>query len=120
MEPVTMATPFMVEERIRQGGSAPLLGCSDIGALLAHFLPRRAPAEEEILRQFVVRHRNARDLWTPPAEIETRDTRRSPWDDSDMVESGFRLSIRRWRCIAGAACWEGEWMDGESFRLRGG
>lgn len=53
---VTMAMLFMLEERLIQKESFPLLSCSDIEALLAHFLPRRDVTVDEVIRQMEARH----------------------------------------------------------------
>lgn len=57
---VMMAMLFMLDERIRHEDTWPLLSCSDIEELLAHFLPRRDVTEEEIIRQLEHRHRKRR------------------------------------------------------------
>ena len=54
---VMMAMLFLLETRQEQEESHPLLSCSDIAGLLAHFLPRRDITPEEVLRQMEVRHR---------------------------------------------------------------
>lgn len=54
---VAMALLFMLEERMRQQSSYPLLSCADIQRLLAGFLPRRDLTQEELIRQMEVRHR---------------------------------------------------------------
>ena len=54
---VMMTMLFMLEERILHQQTHPLLSCSDIETLLAHFLPRRDVTVEEVLRQMDVRHR---------------------------------------------------------------
>jgi SRSO17 transposase len=54
---VMMTMLFMLEERILHQKTHPLLSCSDIETLLAHFLPRRDVTVEEVLRQMDVRHR---------------------------------------------------------------
>lgn len=56
MAMVMMATLFMLETRLAQKDSYPLLSCPDIATLLAHFLPRRDITPEEVLRQMAVRH----------------------------------------------------------------
>lgn len=53
---VMMALLFMLEERIKQQEDYPLLSCSDIETLLAHFLPRRDIEADEVVRQMDVRH----------------------------------------------------------------
>jgi SRSO17 transposase len=53
---VMMAMLFMLEERLSQQESYPLLSCSDIEVLLAQFLPRRDSSVEEIVRQMEARH----------------------------------------------------------------
>jgi len=53
---VLMAMLFMLEEKLSNQESYPLLSCSDIEALLAHFLPRRDVTVEEVVRQMEVRH----------------------------------------------------------------
>jgi SRSO17 transposase len=57
MAMVMMSMLFMLETRIEQKESYPLLSCPDIATLLAHFLPRRDVHPEEVLRQMDVRHR---------------------------------------------------------------
>lgn len=54
---VMMAMLFMLEERLIQKESHPLLSCSDIEVLLAHFLPRRDVTVDEVVRQMEARHR---------------------------------------------------------------
>lgn len=54
---VIMAMLFMLGERLHQSESYPLLSCSDIETLLAHFLPRRNSSRKEVLRQLKNRHR---------------------------------------------------------------
>lgn len=53
---VMMALQFMLEERLYQKDVRPLLSCSDIEELLAHFLPRRDVTLDEVVRQMEVRH----------------------------------------------------------------
>jgi len=53
---VMMAMLFMLEERLVHEQSHPLLSCSDIEILLAHFLPQRDTSREEIVRQMKARH----------------------------------------------------------------
>jgi SRSO17 transposase len=53
---VLMAMLFMLEERLSQQESYPLLSCSDIEILLAHFLPRRDVTVDEVIRQMKARH----------------------------------------------------------------
>lgn len=57
MAMVMMATLFMLETRLAQKDSYPLLSCPDIMTLLAHFLPRRDITPEEVIRQMEIRHR---------------------------------------------------------------
>ena len=54
---VMMAMLFLLEERLSQKETYPLLSCSDIEVLLAHFLPRRDATPEEVVRQMEARHR---------------------------------------------------------------
>lgn len=54
---VTMAMLFMLEEKLLHKQKYPLLSCSDIENLLAHFLPRRDVTVEEVVRQLEARHR---------------------------------------------------------------
>lgn len=56
MAMVMMATLFMLETRLAQKDTYPLLSCPDIATLLAHFLPRRDITPEEVLRQMTFRH----------------------------------------------------------------
>jgi SRSO17 transposase len=53
---VMMAMLFMLEERSAAVDTHPLLSCSDIETLLAHFLPRRDVSVEEVIRQLHLRH----------------------------------------------------------------
>jgi SRSO17 transposase len=53
---VMMAMLFMLEEKLAQKESYPLLSCSDIEVLLAHFLPKRDVTVEEVVRQMEARH----------------------------------------------------------------
>jgi SRSO17 transposase len=53
---VMMAMLFMLEEKLCHKQSHPLLSCSDIEVLLAHFLPRRDVTVAEVVRQLEVRH----------------------------------------------------------------
>ena len=53
---VLMAMLFMLEEQLLHKESHPLLSCSDIEVLLAHFLPRRDVTVEEVVRQMTARH----------------------------------------------------------------
>jgi SRSO17 transposase len=53
---VMMALLFMLSERIEQRAAYPLLSCTDIEVLLAHFLPRRDLDEAEVIRQVAARH----------------------------------------------------------------
>jgi hypothetical protein len=53
---VLMAMLFMLEEKLSQKESYPLLSCSDIEALLARFLPRRDVTVGEVVRQMEARH----------------------------------------------------------------
>lgn len=53
---VMMAMLFMLKERILQEDDVPLLSCSDITTLLAHFLPKRAIRQDEVIHQMEVRH----------------------------------------------------------------
>ena len=53
---VMMAMLFMLEEKLLHKQSHPLLSCSDIEVLLAHFLPKRDVTVEEVVRQMQARH----------------------------------------------------------------
>ena len=53
---VMMAMLFMLEERVAAADTLPLLSCSDVETLLAHFLPRRDVGIDEVIRQMQVRH----------------------------------------------------------------
>jgi len=53
---VAMSLLFMLEERILQKDSYPLLSCSDIETLLKTTLPRRDLDREEVIRQMQKRH----------------------------------------------------------------
>lgn len=54
---VMMAMLFMLEEKLLHKQSHPLLSCSDIEVLLAHFLPRRDVTVTEVVRQMEARHK---------------------------------------------------------------
>jgi SRSO17 transposase len=54
---VMMAMLFMLEEKLLHKQSRPLLSCSDIEVLLAHFLPRRDLTRQEVVRQMEARHK---------------------------------------------------------------
>jgi SRSO17 transposase len=54
---VMMAMLFMLEMRRYHKEDYPLLSCSDIEVLLAHFLPRRDVTVEEVVRQMEDRHK---------------------------------------------------------------
>jgi SRSO17 transposase len=54
---VMMAMLFMLEEKLLQKKSVPLLSCSDIEVLLSRFLPRRDVTVDEVVRQMKARHR---------------------------------------------------------------
>lgn len=54
---VMMAMLFMLTERMQHEDTYPLLSCSDIEELLAHFLPRRDTTKEEVLQQLDYRHK---------------------------------------------------------------
>lgn len=54
---VMMAMLFMLEEKLSQKATYPLLSCADIECLLAHFLPRRDTTVAEVVRQLEARHR---------------------------------------------------------------
>jgi SRSO17 transposase len=53
---VMMAMLFMLEEKLANQESYPLLSCGDIEVLLAHFLPRRDVTVQEVVRQMEARH----------------------------------------------------------------
>jgi SRSO17 transposase len=55
---VIMAMLFMLEEKLLHKKTCPLLSCSDIEALLAHFLPRRDVGVDEVIRQMEARHQS--------------------------------------------------------------
>jgi hypothetical protein len=54
---VMMAMLFMLEMRRYHQDEYPLLSCSDIEVLLAHFLPRRDVTVDEVIRQMEIRHK---------------------------------------------------------------
>jgi SRSO17 transposase len=53
---VMMAMLFMLEEKLLHQQILPLLSCSDIECLLAHFLPQRDTSLQEVVRQMEARH----------------------------------------------------------------
>jgi hypothetical protein len=69
---IMRALLFMFEERVLQASTAPLLRCSDIEPLLAHFLPRKAVTREDIVGQ-MWRHHRKRE-----ASSDSAGRRRSP------------------------------------------
>ncbi len=54
---VMMAMLFMLTERISNKEQYPLLSCSDIETLLAHFLPRRDITVDAVINQMHIRHK---------------------------------------------------------------
>lgn len=54
---VCLAMLFTLREQLLQARSMPLLSLRDLTELLDHYLPRKATAEKEILRQIQKRHR---------------------------------------------------------------
>ena len=54
---VMMAMLFMLEEKLEHRETDPLLSSADIKLLLAHFLPQRKIAAEEVIDQMEYRHR---------------------------------------------------------------
>lgn len=57
MTMVMLAMLYMLETRLTNKGSHPLLSCGDIEKLLSHFLPRKDITEQEVLHQMQTRHR---------------------------------------------------------------
>ncbi len=57
MTMVMLAMLFMLEQRLKQRESYPLMNCADVVALLYHALSHRVVSEEEVLRQLKERHR---------------------------------------------------------------
>jgi hypothetical protein len=53
---VMMAMLLMLEERVAAADALPLLSCSHVETLLAHFLPRRDVSVDEVIRQLQVRY----------------------------------------------------------------
>lgn len=58
---VMMTMLFMLETKISNKESHPLLSSADISGLLSHFLPRRDVTQAEVLRQMEFRHRQRQD-----------------------------------------------------------
>ena len=54
---VMMSMLFMLQTRLKEKESTPLLSCPDVATLLAKFLPRRDTDIEEVFRQMEVRHK---------------------------------------------------------------
>lgn len=52
-----MAMMFMLEERLLQQESLPLLSCGDVEELLKTFLPQKNFTSQEVIRQMEIRHR---------------------------------------------------------------
>jgi len=57
MTMVMLAMLFILEERLLNKATTPLLSAADVVKLLDHFLPKRDITEEEILRQMHIRHK---------------------------------------------------------------
>jgi SRSO17 transposase len=72
---VMMTMLFMLEERCLHRETHPLLSCSDVETLLAHFLPRRDITVDEVLRQMEVRHRKRQASIDSAYRIQMRSTK---------------------------------------------
>jgi SRSO17 transposase len=70
---VAMAMLFMMEERLLQQHAYPLLSCSDIESLLAHFLPRRDRTRDEVIRQMEIRHKKRKSSIDSAYRIQQRE-----------------------------------------------
>jgi len=57
MTMIMLAMLYMLETRLANKRSHPLLSCADIFKLLSHFLPRKDITKAEVLRQMQTRHR---------------------------------------------------------------
>jgi SRSO17 transposase len=57
MTMVMLAMLFILEERLFNKTTLPLLSAADVVKLLEHFLPKKDITEEEILRQMHIRHK---------------------------------------------------------------
>lgn len=57
MTMIMLAMLYMLETRLANKRSHPLLSCADIFELLSHFLPRKDITRAEVLRQMQTRHR---------------------------------------------------------------
>lgn len=57
MTMVMLAMLFILEERLLNKATTPLLSAADVVKLLDHFLPKRDITEKEILRQMHIRHK---------------------------------------------------------------
>jgi len=57
MTMIMLAMLYMLETRLANKRSHPLLSCADIFELLSHFLPRKDITKAEVLRQMQTRHR---------------------------------------------------------------
>lgn len=77
---VMMSLLFMLTERIRNKDEYPLLSCSDIETLLAHFLPRRDTTKEEVLRQMEKRHKKRQAATASILKRKTKNKRVKPPD----------------------------------------
>lgn len=77
---VMMAMLFMLNERIRNKDEYPLLSCSDIETLLAHFLPRRDTTKAEVIRQMKDRHKKRQAATASAKNIKNKKKRRKPPD----------------------------------------
>jgi SRSO17 transposase len=78
---VMMAMLFMLSERIHHRDTYPLLSCSDIEELLAHFLPRRDVNVEEVLSQMEERHRQRQKAIDSHARCQAKNAKRSSQND---------------------------------------
>ena len=77
---VMMVMLFMLKKRIQHKDSYPLLSCSDIEELLAHFLPRRDVSREEVIRQLERRHRKRLSAITSHSRV-SQQTQSAERDD---------------------------------------
>jgi hypothetical protein len=57
MSMVMLPILFMLEQRLQNQPDIPILSCPDVATLLKLVLPRKDITEDEVLRQFEVRHR---------------------------------------------------------------
>jgi hypothetical protein len=67
---IMVAMQFMLEQKLKHQDLYPLLSCADIVSLLKYALPKRAVAENEILRQMTMRHKKRKSAIESARKIQ--------------------------------------------------